>query len=81
MDQNREKIDQGGKKEPCMCPEHNEYIKWTITREEILQFKEFLCEEGKTNLVNNINKEKLMEPRSPCNQEFSDTNIEPPLKN
>ena len=81
MDQNREKIDQGGKKEPCMCPEHNEYIKWTIPREEILQFKEFLCEEGKTNLVNNINKEKLREPRSPCNQEFSDTNIEPPLKN
>ena len=64
-----------------MCPEHNEYIKWTIPREEILQFKEFLCKEGKTNLVNNINKEKLREPRSPYNQEFSDTNIEPPLKN
>ena len=59
----------------CLCPEHNPYVNWTIPKEEIEKFGEYLCPHHHT-----VHATSTTSP-NPCTSEFSDDPLEPPLDN
>ena len=62
----------------CLCPEHNPYLRWTVGKNEMKKFEEFLCSHPKVCSVKDGTGENL---KNPCTDEYSDSPVYAPIEN